>query len=345
MKTPDNPGIKDIARLAGVSIGTVDRALHSRGRVAPDTKWRILEIARKIGYEPNLMARSLAKRSRTTVAILIPDPVQDEYWQQVWSGFESHLSIAEHQGIYVRKFFYSLDNQELFCKCAEQIINEKPDGLIMAPNYLDSGLKLFNECEKASIPVILIDTNLPEVSRSCFIGTDLYQSGMLCAQLLKMITHKQGNFAIFHIDATLTNSQDMLEKEKGFRDFIKNNNSKRLCLSFMINSHNNLETQLDLAFKENIAACFVSTSKIWLIGEYLKKRKHTNIKLVGFDLIIKNIELLKEGWIDFLINQNPQRQARKSLNTFINHLAFHEEIKSDEYFPIEIITKSNLMSL
>lgn len=345
MKTHDYPGIKEIARLAGVSIGTVDRALHNRGRVACDTKRRVEEIARQIGYKPNLMARSLARKSRTTVAILVPDPVQDEYWQQVWSGFESLFSISEHQGIYVRKFFYSLDDQDLFSKFAEQIINEKPDGLIMAPNYPDSGLKLFKECEKASIPVIIFDTNLPEINPSCFIGTDLYQSGMLCAQLLEMITHRQSNFAIFHIDAPLSYSHDMLEKGKGFNDYIKNNNSKRSCLSFMIDSQHNMEAQLDAAFKNNVAGCFVSTSKTWIIGEYLKKRKHADIKLVGFDLILKNIELLKEGWIDFLINQNPQQQARKSLNTFINHFAFHEEIKADEYFPIEIITKSNLMSV
>jgi LacI family transcriptional regulator len=345
MKTPVNPGIKDIARLAGVSIGTVDRALHNRGRVAPETKRRVEEIARQVNYKPNLLARSLAKKSRITVAILVPDPVQDEYWQQAWSGFESLLSIAEHQGIQVRKYFYSLDNHELFCKYAGQITVEKPDGLIMAPNYLDCGLKLFRDCGKASIPVIVFDTNLPEIKSSCFIGTDLYQSGLLCAQLLEMITHRQGDFAIFHIGAPLSDSYDMLEKEKGFNDYIEGSGSGRVCLSFTVDGQRNLEAQLDEAFENNIAGCFVSTSKTWLIGEYLKKRGKAGIRLVGFDLIRKNIELLKEGWIDLLINQNPQRQARKSLNAFINHFAFNEVIKEDNYFPLEIITKSNIPSV
>jgi len=112
----------------------------------------------------------------------------------------------------------------------------------------------------------------------------------------------------------------------------------------MINSQHNLEAQLDAAFENNIVGCFVSTSKTWLIGEYLKKRKRADIKLVGFDLISNNIELLKEEWIAFLINQNPQRQAIRSLNAFINHFAFNEEIRMNEHFPIELITKGNFES-
>ncbi len=54
-----NRGIKEIASLAGVSIGTVDRVLHNRGRVSADTIKRVEEIAAQIDYKPNIMAKSL----------------------------------------------------------------------------------------------------------------------------------------------------------------------------------------------------------------------------------------------------------------------------------------------
>jgi LacI family transcriptional regulator len=337
-------GIKKIAKIAGVSIGTVDRALHNRGRVSEETRKKILEIAGQIDYKPNLLARSLVQRKHINIAILMPNPAEDEYWQQAWGGFESLLNKAKQQGINIKSYFYPTDSCEIFNQYAGQILNDKPDGLILAPNYLDSGLKLFAECEKYSIPVVIFDTNLPGVKPFCFIGTDLYQSGQLSAQLLEMITHGEGNFAIFHFDEPFSDSQSMLEKEKGFTDFIKSDESAGMCRSFLINSQQNPEEQLDAAFENNFSGCMVSTSKTFLVGEYLKKHQLSDVKLIGFDLISKNIDLLKEGWIDFLINQNPRRQARKSLNTFINHFAFHEEADEKELFPIEIIAKGNLNS-
>lgn len=134
----------------------------------------------------------------------------------------------------------------------------------------------------------------------------------------------------------------MIEKELGFKEFLESGQSNRTVLNFGIDSQKNVESQLDAAFANDIAGCLVSTSKTWLVAEYLKKRDRRDVKLIGFDLISKNIELLKEGWIDFLINQNPERQARKSLNKFINHFAFGEEVEEREYLPVEIITKGNL---
>src|SRR5690348_3958504 len=58
----DKVGVHRVAALAKVSIGTVDRALHGRAGINPDTRERVLRVARELGYEPNLAARALSKR-------------------------------------------------------------------------------------------------------------------------------------------------------------------------------------------------------------------------------------------------------------------------------------------
>ncbi|EJW92983.1 protein containing Bacterial regulatory protein, LacI domain protein, partial [gut metagenome] len=55
-----NYRIKDIALLAGVSTGTVDRILHNRGKVSEESRRKIEDVLKKINYQPNLIARSLA---------------------------------------------------------------------------------------------------------------------------------------------------------------------------------------------------------------------------------------------------------------------------------------------
>ena len=65
-------GIKDIAKALGVSIGTVDRALHSRGGINPITRDRVLKMAQTLGYRPNLAARYLKAPRRLKLSINLP---------------------------------------------------------------------------------------------------------------------------------------------------------------------------------------------------------------------------------------------------------------------------------
>ncbi|NJM25778.1 MAG: LacI family transcriptional regulator [Bacteroidia bacterium] len=76
-----NIRIKDIARLAGVSVGTVDRVLHNRGRVSEDALNKVMKILEEIDYKPNLIARTLGSNKIYKIAVLMPDPSRDPYWR------------------------------------------------------------------------------------------------------------------------------------------------------------------------------------------------------------------------------------------------------------------------
>ncbi len=69
--------IKEIARLAGVSIGTVDRAIHDRPEVSAETKRRIEGIMSSLGYAPNIMARQLALNKQYVFRAVMPRSDQD----------------------------------------------------------------------------------------------------------------------------------------------------------------------------------------------------------------------------------------------------------------------------
>lgn len=336
-------GIKDIARKAGVSIATVDRVLHNRGRVSPETRKKIEKIIRDHDYHPNLIARSLKSMGHKNIALLIPLPDEDEYWEQAWKGFESQLLRVKQQGIEVKAWFYSLEDQKLFTEQAEEILNAKPDGLIMAPNFLRESTRLYESCQAAAIPVVMFDTIPPGTDPVCFIGTDSYQAGRLGAHLLGMISRTEGDMAIFHFDEVLSNSPHMMDKERGFFQYLEE--TGREGRSYVIQSNRDYESHLEEIFRTNsISAAFVSTSKTYLLGSFLKKRGIRNIKLAGFDLGSKNIQLMQEGYIDILINQNPGRQAARSLNTLVNLLIYKEQVKKQRLFPTDIITKVNLDS-
>ena len=72
MEVGKNIRIKDIAKLAGVSVGTVDRVLHNRGKVSEYALKKVTEVMNQIDYKPNLIARTLGSNKNYRIAALIP---------------------------------------------------------------------------------------------------------------------------------------------------------------------------------------------------------------------------------------------------------------------------------
>jgi LacI family transcriptional regulator len=344
MKTSEHqPGIKDIARLSGVSIGTVDRVLHKRGRVAQETAKKVLKIAAELEYKPNLMARGLAGVKPRKIALLMPE-TSDEYWQQAMSGALSAGPKWEQAGISIVNVFYSESDVESFSKAANEILGAGYDGIVAALNFTGEGKQFVGNCKQSGIPIVLFDTPIPDTSPLAYAGTDSYNAGRLAAELLTLTGSRKGRFVIVHFDEDAGNSPHMTEKEKGFISWLKKESAERKYMVLPLNSKRNTYTdQLDILFSNNrVSGIFVTTSRVYRIARYLDDKKINDISLVGFDLVSKNIRYLKSGHIQFLINQNPGKQAAECINLLSNYLVYSEKPAEKVILPNEIVTKSLL---
>jgi len=346
----DNPliGIKDIARLAGVSIGTVDRVLHDRGRVSAKSLKKIQEVIREVNYKPNLIARSLVSKKKIKLALIVPDFKQDEYWTQSQKAVEVAKEDWAVYGIQLDLFLFDLEDTASFSRATKKALAFKPDGVIVVPIFYDKGLFFLKKCEQNNLPVVIFNTHLPLSKTLSYIGTDSFQSGMLAAELLHLSVQEKGKFVVLHFDEELTNSVHMLEKEKGFRAyFIKEDTNKMISVITVVlnNTKHEYQKQLTSLFnKKDILGIFVSTSKTYIVSEFMEQKKINTIKLVGYDLIKKNIDLLKRGSINFLINQNIERQTELAIHTMSNYLLYKQIPEKNIHFPLEIITRYNVLS-
>lgn len=104
--------IKDIALQAGVSKGTVDRVLHNRGEVSEISKQKVLQVAKQIGYKPNVYASLLASQKKYFLACLIPSYNTGEYWEQVAIGLTAAKKKAEPYHISIQIFTFNLFSAE-----------------------------------------------------------------------------------------------------------------------------------------------------------------------------------------------------------------------------------------
>ncbi|MEI9920052.1 MAG: substrate-binding domain-containing protein [Bacteroidota bacterium] len=339
--------IKDIARMAGVSIGTVDRVLHKRGKTSQEATSKVLSVLQKMEYKPNFIARNLGSNRELRIATLVPHAPSDEYWIQCEKGLQDAANDWGHFNLTIEPYLFELDNSASFTKAAHAVLKAKPDGVLMAPLFHTEALAIVKFFTDEAIPFVTINTEITECNGISFIGQNAFQSGRLAAELLYLRNlpgEEPASYAILHINEDIDNAIHLIEKERGFREFFKEaGKTSVVTLSIIDVTGAEFAESLDeLLGMRSLRGIFVSTSKAFEVANrMIDKRK---VSLVGYDLLSKNLDYLKKGLIDFLIHQNPRRQASQGVNTLSNYLVFRKEAKQRDLFPLEVITRENLQS-
>lgn len=154
--------IKDVAKEAGVSIATVSRVLNEIDVVNEDTKAKVKDAIEKLGYRPNIVARSLKTQKTKTVGIIIPD-ISNQFYPEIVRGAEDVANIYNYN-IMLCNTDLDKDKEIEYLK----ILREKMcDGILYMSNSLEQSiLQLLNELK---MPTILIENTditgrIPSVS-------------------------------------------------------------------------------------------------------------------------------------------------------------------------------------
>lgn len=334
--------IKDIAQLAGVSKGTIDRVIHNRGNVAKDVEDKIRQLLADINYQPNLIARNLKNNKIFEIGVLIPDPKKDAYWDVCLNGINTALSEFNAFDVRANTFLYDPTRTDDFLKNNEEMLKTTPDVILMVPLFYKEAKSVLEHYQSLDIQVCTFNNQIT-TSTATFIGQDLYQSGRVAAKLLHSI-NIDGDMAIVHIDEQYKNAVHMQEKEKGFRSYFEDVSNYQGDILKCKLKHGETEDKLRLFLSKNpnLKGIFVTNSKAFHVARILKNETKSHIKLVGYDLLNENINHLKNGVIDFLIHQNPRQQAYLGMKFLIEHLVFEKQIPEQFLLPIDIINSENV---
>ena len=333
--------IKDIAQLAGVSKGTVDRVLHNRGRVSKKAKEKVSQILQEIDYQPNVIARNLKNNKVYRVCVLIPDETIDHFWIPAIKGINAAAQEFKPFGLILDKYRFHPNKKKSFLNKAKLAIAGRPDAILMAPVFHKESLKVFQDCKVNDIQVATFNNHIDTLSLENFVGQDLDQSGRVAASLIDKLTPENSSIAIIHIDE----EAHMRQKEIGFKDYFKEKyKGQRRIVTYSIKNGGNVDIESEIsvlmASYDSISSVFVTNSKAYLVVEIIKK-ENKEIAIVGYDLLKENLKFLKLGHIDFLIHQKPYRQGHQGLSYLAENLLFDKEIPSQKLLPIDIITSEN----
>jgi len=338
--------------MAGVSEGTVDRVIHNRGNVSVDTEKKIQGILEKTGYTSNPIARSLGSRKDYQIEVMIPNPKQDEYWQLSETGIDKALVEWEPYSIAINLKTFDLEDPNSFVQTCDTVLQSEPDAILTASVFYEETLAFSEKLQEVEIPYIVfntqIDENIKKFDPLCFVGQNMYQSGMVAAEMMHIAMREPREIAVFHIHENVKSSIHLKEKEQGFRDYFTDfiQSDIKIHTFTFLDRKDSFEAQIEECIQQNdLQGIFVPTSSgAYLTSQALENQSKKDTILIGYDLLGKNIHYLNRGTINFLINQNPQLQAYQGVRHLVNHLLLNLEIPPAYLLPLEIITRQNYSS-
>jgi len=192
-----------IAKALGTSIGTVHRALHDNPGVSAETKAKVLETARNLGYRPNLAARFLSSRRTLHVSVNTLQGTTS-FWDEVRAGIRAAAAS------------YPLENFELDFRTYPHIgegeqegfqaaLRSKANGILVFPSSAQSLRPLMRRATRAGVPVVCVATDAPESGRRGIVAVDTLVSGSIAADLMgRFLGGREGAVAITVSDMAIS---------------------------------------------------------------------------------------------------------------------------------------------
>ena len=340
--------IKDIAERAGVSVGTVDRVLHERPNVSPTAREKVEKALAEMDYQPNVYASALAYNKDYTFCCVIPMHESEAYWDEIEEGVKACTELRRDFHISLNIKYYERFNDTSFSKVAEECLAENPDGVIVVPAKLELTREFTNTLSDRNIPFILLDSYLPDLKPLAFFGQDSFQSGYFAARMMMLIASKEKEIMMMkQLKDGHVGSKQQSNRETGFRHYMRDHFPEIAIVDVNLplgGTKAQYDKILEDFFKEHsqVHHCITFNSKAHLVGEFLLRTNRRNVQIMGYDMVPKNAECVRQGSISILIAQHAYMQGYACVETLFQAIVLKKEVNPVNYMPIELLVKENI---
>ena len=335
--------IKDIAKAADVSIGTVDRVLHGRGRVSKKTADTIKSIIKKSGYKTNIHGRNLSLKTTYRFGVIMPQVHQDSfYWDILRQGIDQAVADLASFTIQAHYFFFDKYSESSFLSAGAQAISQGMQGLLIAPVLSDASPAFVNSISR-DIPYVYVDSTVPQTSPVAFIGQNSFQSGVCGARLMDLLAPGAPSVAIIRM---LPNDFHINERVSGFLSHYQKIPATSVRTFDVSGGLGDEElTDLIASINQNVPYCkgfFVTNAETHRVAKALNRLSGERKCIIGYDLIEENQRLVRENAIDFIISQKTKEQGYQGINTLFRHIVLKAPCAKEVLMPIDIVFAENL---
>lgn len=340
--------IKDIAEKAGVSAGTVDRVLHGRPNVSPKARAKVEKALKEQNYRPNVYASALAYNKSYHFCMLIPKHDQVAYWEEVEQGARMAADMRKVLNVSLDIVYYDRFDDASFLSVARKCISSKPDGFVLVPVELEVTRKITDKLHEDGVPFVMLDSYMPDLRPLAFFGQDSFSSGYFAARMLMLIASKEKEIMLMKItkDGRVVSKQQD-NREVGFRHYMHDHFPSVAIVGLELPFFGTRK-EYDAIFEKffadhpHVHHCITLGSKAHVLGEFLLRTNRRDVQIMGYDMVEKNAECLRQGSVSFLIAQHAYQQGYSCIDALFKAIVLKAKIEPVNYMPIELLTPENV---
>lgn len=322
--------LAEIAALAGVSRGTVDRALNDRGRVDPKVAARVRRIAAERGYRPNRAGRMLARAKNPIRIGVIVQSVETMFMHTVFEEIErasAHFTTTGAE-VLVRPL-EGVDAQQQL-DVIDELLEAGVQGIALSPAEDERVRARIQELSER-MPVVTFNSDLPDSGRLCYVGVDNFACGRMSAGLMDLLLAGHGEVLLV---AGQENNWSHQQRVDGFQTEAAAN-FPGLSLLPPQTCGDDQQLAHDIvcrAVQEHPSLRGVYVSVNGQLGACDALRElglQGKVHLICHDLIPANTENVRCGLIDFLIDQDAALQGARPIELLMDYLLAGEKPETD----------------
>ena len=336
--------IKEIAAIAGVSRGTVDRVLNNRGSVNPDTARKINEVAKALDYRPNKAGLVLAAQKKKLKLGVILFSTNNPFFADVLKGIEEKADDLESYNctVVVKQIPISADAQ---LNAIDELVAEEASGIALAPCNDDRVRIRINELHEKGIPTVTLNTDIENSKRIAYVGSHYRKSGATAAGLLKLMTGHETQIGI------ITGSSDILchtERIAGFMDTLKPYEPQMHIVSIIETHDDEIESYEQtlnlLRTHPEINALFFAAGGVYGGCRAISALGLSGkLRVIAYDKADTTEHFLREGVLSAVICQQPRVQGKEPLDLLFTYLTSGELPKNEyNYTAVDIRILENV---
>jgi LacI family transcriptional regulator len=300
----------DIAEALGISTGTVHRALHDHPGVNAMTKSRVQQMARTLGYRPNLAARFLSSQRNLKISVNTLKGTTS-YWDEVRTGIieESQGALMENVDLEFRTYPRLGEGEE---EAFQAALRAKVDGIIIFSSHPEKLRTWIRRASRSRIPVMCVTTDAPNSGRLAVVSIDALASGALAADLMGRFLRGKGKVSVTLSDLKIN---EHAEKYAGFEKTLRELYPKMRILA-PIEDHD-IEPE---AYKKcrqllqshpDLAGIYVTTEASMPVIDAVREAGLLDkLTIITTDLFPGLVPQIRSGAVIATIYQRPRTQGR-----------------------------------
>jgi LacI family transcriptional regulator len=335
--------IKEIAQLADLSIGTVDRVIHGRGRVSKETEAKIKAIIKQTGYKTNIHASNLSLQATYEFGVIIPYSECDSgYWEILQKGIDQATGELATFNVHRHFFFFDRYSETSFLEAGKRALEKNLSGLIIAPVLLEA-CRSFIASIPPDVPYVYVDSTIPDTEPLAFIGQNSFQSGICGARLMQLLLGDKGDVVVLRM---LPNDFHINERVSGFLSFYKDGTSMDVHVLDVSGRCSDDEfTEVVKSIEKKVPGCkglFVTNAATHRVVKALKASGCGDKRIIGYDCTKENRRLVADGAVDFIISQNTEQQGYQGISTLFRYVVLKESCIRELPMSIDIVMAENI---